>query len=60
MDILEKAELTTSFRHIVKFLKLEIPVHNFEVPNMAGRIQAIAKRFTFDAKALIRLLQIFT
>ena len=37
MYALEKAELTTSMRHIVRFLKLGIPIYYPEVPDMAGR-----------------------
>ena len=32
MDTLEKVELTASINHIAKFLKLEIPIWNSEVP----------------------------
>ena len=52
MDTLENAELTSSIRHIVRFLKSGILIYNSEVPERAGRktrrkrgIQAIAKRF---------------
>ena len=37
MDSLEKAELTTSIRHIAKFLKSGISIYNSEVPDMTGR-----------------------
>ena len=54
MGTLEKAELTASIRHIVRFLKSGIPIYNSEVPDATGRktrrrrrIQAIAKRFAF-------------
>ena len=30
MDTLEKPELTTSIRHIARFLKSEIPIYNME------------------------------
>ena len=32
MDTLEKVELTASISHIARFLKLEIPICNSEVP----------------------------
>ena len=32
MDILGKAELTASIRHIARFLKSGIPIYNSEVP----------------------------
>ena len=35
-DILENAELTTSIRHIAKFLKSGIPIYNSKVSDMAG------------------------
>ena len=56
MDILEKAELTTSIRHIARFLKSVIPIYNSKVPNTAGRkarrrrTQTISKCFVLDAK----------
>ena len=31
-DTLEKAALTASIRHIVRFLKSEIPIYNSEIP----------------------------
>ena len=60
MYALEKAELTTSMRHIVRFLKLGIPIYYPEVPDMAGRkvrkrkrrTQAIAKCFAFYSNAV--------
>ena len=58
MDILEKSELTASIRHIARFFKSGIPIHNSEIPNMTGRktrrrrTRAIAKRSAFNAKAL--------
>ena len=58
MDTLEKAELTTSIHHIARFLKLEIQIYNFKVPETADRkrrsaTQAITKSFTFQANAEI-------
>ena len=56
MDILEKAELTASIRHIARFLKSVILIYNSKVPDTAGRkarrrrTQTISKRFVFDAK----------
>ena len=56
MDTLEKAELTASIQHIVRFLKSGIPIYNFEVPDTAcnktrkrrtWKIRAIAKRYVF-------------
>ena len=60
MDTLEKPELTTSIRHIARFLKSEIPIYNMEVPITAsrktrtrrGRTGAIAKRYGFHANAV--------
>ena len=56
MNTFEKAELTTSIRHIAIFLKSGIPIYNSEVPDTASRktrrrrrAQAIAKRYTFHA-----------
>ena len=55
MDTLEKAELTSSNRHIARFLKSGTPIYNSEVLDTAGRktttrrTQAIAKRFAFQA-----------
>ena len=37
MDTLEKDELTTSIRHITRFLKPGIPIYNSKVPDTAGR-----------------------
>ena len=58
MDTLEKAELTTLIHHIARFLKLEIQIYNFKVPETADRkrrsaTQAITKSFTFQANAEI-------
>ena len=59
MDILKKAELITSIRHIARFLKSEILIYNPEVLDTTGRktkrgsrrkTQAIAKRCVFHAK----------
>ena len=58
MNTLEKAKLTASICHNERFLKLGIPIYNSEVPDMAGiktkrrGIQAIAKHYTFHAKAI--------
>ena len=56
MDTLEKAELTASVYHIVRFLKPGILIYNFKVLDTAGRktrrrrrTRAIAKRFAFHA-----------
>ena len=57
MDTLEKAELTTSIRHIEIFLKSGIPVYNSGVPDTAGgkmrRRLIIAKRYPFHTNAII-------
>ena len=50
MDILEKAKLTASVRHIAIFLKSELPIYNSEVPDTTyrktrRRTLAIAKLF---------------
>ena len=37
MDILEKAELTASIRHIARFLKLGIPICNSKITDTADR-----------------------
>ena len=37
VDTFEKAELTASIRHAVRFLKLGIPIYNSEIPDTAGR-----------------------
>ena len=37
MDTLEKAEITSSIRHNVRFLKSEIPIYNLEIPDTASR-----------------------
>ena len=37
MNIVEKGELTSSIRHIARFLKSGILIHNSEVPDTAGR-----------------------
>ena len=51
MDTLEKGELTTSIRHVARFIKSGISIYNSEVTDAAGRetrrTQAIAKRFLF-------------
>ena len=56
MNILEKAELTTSVRHIERFSKSGIPIYNSEIPDTAVRkprrrrrirIQVIAKCYSF-------------
>ena len=58
MDTLEKTELTTSIRHIEKFLKSGISIYYFEVPDRAGRkmrrkrTQAIAECYTFHTNAI--------
>ena len=51
---LEKAELTASIHHIVRFSKSGIPVYHFKVPRKAGRktiktrrTQAIANNMRF-------------
>ena len=55
MGILEKAEVTTSIRHIGRFLKSGKPIFDYQDPDMAGRKtrrrrrHAIMKRFAFDA-----------
>ena len=57
MNTFEKAELTTSIRHIAIFLKSGTPIYNSEVPDTASRktrrrrrrAQAIAKCYTFHA-----------
>ena len=59
MDTLEKTELTTSIRHIEKFLKSGISIYYFEVPDRAGRkmrrrkrTQVIAECYTFHTNAI--------
>ena len=60
MGTLEKAEPTTSIRHIGRFLKSGILIYNSKVPDMAGRkarrrqrrrrrTQTIAKRYAVHA-----------
>ena len=56
MDILEKAKLTASVRHIAIFLKSELPIYNSEVPDTTyrktrRRTLAIAKLFASHANA---------
>ena len=61
MDTLEKTELITSIRHIVKYLKSGKPIYNSIGPDTASRktrsrrrkrgTQAIAKRYEFHANA---------
>ena len=63
MDTLEKTEITTSIRHIVRSLKSGIPTYNPEVPafkkikkkktKKKTKKKAIAKRFAFHANAMI-------
>ena len=55
---MEKAELTASICHIVRFLKSGIPIYNSEVPDMADRKPrrrrlVIAKPSAFYANAII-------
>ena len=59
MDILKKAELITSIRHIARFLKSGILINNPEILDTTGsktkrgsrrKTQAIAKRCVFHAK----------
>ena len=51
--------LTTSIRHIARFLKSGIPIYNSKLPHTAGRktrrrrTKAIEKRFAFHANAII-------
>ena len=60
MNTLEKAELTTSIRHIARFVKSRMPIYNFNLPGTAGRkarrrgrkAQAMAKRYPFHANAV--------
>ena len=63
MGTLEKAEVTTSIRHIGRFLKSGIPIQNSEVQDTASRktktrrrrirrTQTIAKCYTFHANIL--------
>ena len=63
MGTLEKAEVTTSIRHIGRFLKSGIPIQNSEVQDTASRksktrrrrirrTQTIAKCYTFHANAI--------
>ena len=58
MDTLEKTELTTSIRHIEKFLKSGISIYYFEVPDRAGRKMrrkrtlVIAECYTFHTNAI--------
>ena len=55
MDILEKAELTTSICHIAKSLKSGIPICNFEVRDMAGRETRKKRESTGKFKAFCLL-----
>ena len=53
MNTSEKAELTTSVRHIEKFSKSGTLIYNSEIlPDVDRRIQAIAKRYPLQAKAI--------
>ena len=50
MDNLEKAELTASTRHFVRFLKSGIPIYNSKVSDTTSRktrrrVQVIARRY---------------
>ena len=52
MDTLEKAELTASTRHFVRFSKSGIPIYNSKVPDTASRktrrrVPVIARRYAF-------------
>ena len=71
MDTLEKAELTTSIRHIAIFSKSGIPIYNSKVPDTAGRkmrrsrrrrkrTHAIAKRYAFHANAMSKINPFFS
>ena len=61
MDTVGKAKLTDLIHHVVRFLKLEIPTYNSEVPDTAGRktrrrrrAKAAGKHFAFDANAKLK------
>ena len=66
MNTLEKAESSVSIHHIGRFLKLGMPIYDFEVPDTTGRktrkrrkrsrVQTIKKRYAFHAntKRLIK------
>ena len=62
--IQEKTEFIASICHIAIFLKSGMPIHNSEVPDMAGRktrrrrsrSQAIAKRYAFHVNAITQVI----
>ena len=63
METLEKAKVTSSIRHIGRFLKSGIPIYNSEVPDTVDsttrrrRTPAVAKRFAFHTNAIILRLK---
>ena len=51
MNNLNKADLTSSIRHIERFSNSEIPIYNSKVPEKMNRIQAVAKCYAYETNA---------